>query len=60
MHEYIGDDYYNKYIITSDDIFMNIVSYNFANNYSNIELPGYMYNILNTKISINLKLVYFL
>ena len=37
--------------ITSDDIFMNIVSYNFANNYSNIELPGYMYNIRKISMS---------
>ena len=30
---------------------MNIVSYNFANNYSNIELPGYMYNIRKISMS---------
>ena len=51
MHKYIGNDYYNKFIITSDDIFMNIISYNFANNYSNIELPGYMYNIRKLSMS---------
>ena len=51
MYKYIGNEYYNKFIITSDDIFMNIISYNFANNYSNIELPGYLYNIRKLSMS---------
>ena len=41
---YIGKEYYyNTNIITADDITMNIVSYQFANNYSNINLHGYLY-----------------
>ena len=28
--EYIGKDYYNDYIITADDMLINIVSYQFA------------------------------
>lgn len=24
---------------------MNLITYHFANNYSNVELPGYIYNI---------------
>ena len=36
---------FNDYVITADDMTMNIISYHFANNYSNIYLPGYMYNI---------------
>jgi len=39
---YIGKKYYSKYIITADDMIMNIISYQFANNYSNINLPGYL------------------
>ena len=41
---YIGRKQYNKNIITADDMLMNIVSYQYANNYSNINLPGYLYN----------------
>jgi len=43
IYNYIGIDYFNKYIITSDDMLMNIVLYQFANNYSNIDIPGYLY-----------------
>ena len=42
---YIGKDYYKKIFITADDTLINIVSYQFANNYSNINFLGYMYNI---------------
>ena len=42
---YIGEDYYNKYFITAEDTIINIISLNFAQNYTNIKLPGYMYNI---------------
>ena len=45
MHKYIGLDYFNDFVITADDMAMNVISYHFANNYSNIYLPGYMYNI---------------
>ena len=40
---YIGKKYYFKFIITADDMIMNIISYQFAKNYSNINLPGYLY-----------------
>ncbi len=40
--KYIGNDYYNEYMIIGDDMLMNIVSYQFANNYTNINLPGYL------------------
>ena len=43
VNNYIGIDYFNQYIITSDDMLMNIVSYQFANNYTNIDIPGYLY-----------------
>lgn len=42
---YIGKDYYKKFFITADDTLISLVSYQFANNYSNINYPGYMYNI---------------
>ena len=41
---YIGEDYYNEYIIAGDDMLMNIVTYQYANNFSSIQLPGYLYN----------------
>ena len=48
---YIGNNYYNKYIITSDDIILNIILYQFSNNYSNINLPGYLY--IKRKVSMS-------
>ena len=51
MIEYIGFDYYYNFVITADDMIMNIITYQFANNYSNIELPGYMYNIRKLSMS---------
>jgi len=45
MHKFIGPDYFNDFVITADDMAMNVISYHFANNYSNIYLPGYLYNI---------------
>ena len=42
-NNYIGKKYYLKNIITADDMMMNIITYQFANNYSNINLPGYLY-----------------
>ena len=51
MHKYIGLDYFNDFVITSDDMAMNLIIYHFANNYSNIYLPGYMYNIRAVSMS---------
>ena len=42
---YIGYNYYKKRFITADDIMINLICLHFSNNYSNINLPGYMYNI---------------
>ena len=60
MHKHIGNYYFNKFIITADDMFMNIIIYQLANNYTNINLPGYLYNIRKFSMSrgeggINLK-----
>ena len=49
--DYIGKKYFSKYIITSDDMVLNIISYQFANNYSNINLPGYLY--IKRKVSMS-------
>ena len=43
--QYIGKEYYNKFFITAEDTILNLMSFHFANNYSNIKTPGYMYNI---------------
>ena len=42
---YIGEEYYKHFFITADDTIINLISLHFANNYTNIKLPGYMYNI---------------
>ena len=36
MYRFIGVYYFNQFVITADDMLMNLISYNFANNYSNI------------------------
>ena len=33
-YNYIGKEYYDDYVITADDMLMNIISYQFANNYT--------------------------
>jgi glycosyltransferase involved in cell wall biosynthesis len=50
-NKYIGKEYYDAFIITADDMIMNIVTYNFAKNYTNIELPGYLYIIRKVSMS---------
>ena len=50
-HKYIGKDYFNDFIIAGDDMIMNIISYQFAKNYTNINLPGYLYIIRKVSIS---------
>ena len=42
-NNYIGKKYNNIIRVTSDDMWINIISFQFANNYSNIDLPGYLY-----------------
>ena len=43
--DFIENDFHDKYLITADDTPINILNFNFAKNYSNIYLPGYLYNI---------------
>lgn len=49
---YIGNDYYrNHYIIVVEDTLLNIINFNFANNYTNINILGYLYNFRKSSIS---------
>jgi glycosyltransferase involved in cell wall biosynthesis len=49
---FIGIDYYeNHNIIVAEDTLLNIISFHFANNYSNINIPGYLYNIRQFSIT---------
>ena len=50
-NNYIGKKYYHENIITADDMMINIISYQFANNYSNVNLPGYLY--IKRKVSMS-------
>ena len=49
--EYVDIDFHNQYLITADDTPLNIMCFNYANNYSNINLPGYLYNIRTNSMS---------
>ena len=51
MNRFISVYYFNQFIIIADDILMNLINYHFANNYSNIDLPGYMYNLREVSMS---------
>ena len=51
--EYIEFDFHNQFLITADDTPVNMICFNFANNYSNINLPGYLYNIRKNSMSRN-------
>lgn len=51
MHAFIGFEYFNKFVITADDMAMNLITYHFAHNYTNIDLPGYMYNLRRVSMS---------
>ena len=42
---YIGIDYYKNYFITAEDTLINLINLQYANNYTNINYSGYMYNI---------------
>ena len=49
---YLNKDYFsNQFLIAADDTPINILSFHFANNYSNINLPGYLYNLRKNGMS---------
>lgn len=50
--DYIGDEIYlNEFLIVADDTLLNIINFHFANNYSNINIPGYLYNFKSSSMS---------
>ena len=49
---YIGNDYYqNHYMIMAEDTMINIILFHYSRNYTNIGIPGYLYNIKNLSIT---------
>ena len=49
---YLDKDYFsNQFLIAADDTPINILSFHFANNYSNINLPGYLYTLKENGMS---------
>ena len=48
---YLEKEFKNKYLITADDTPLNMLNFHFANNYSNINLPGYLYNVRKRSMS---------
>ena len=41
---YLNTDYFrNQFLIAADDTPINILAFQFANNYSNVNIPGYLY-----------------
>ena len=51
VDKYVGKEYYDAFVITADDMLMNVIVYQYAHNYSNIILPGYLYNIRRVSMS---------
>ena len=43
--------FHNLFLIAADDTPINILNFHYANNYSNINLPGYLYNIRKESMS---------
>ena len=48
---YIDGIINNSYLITTDDTQINILNFNYARNYSNLKIPGYLYNIRKNSMS---------
>ena len=48
---YIEKDFHKKFLVAADDTPINMISFQFANNYSNIFLPGYLYSIRKKSIT---------
>ena len=51
IFNYIGEDYYRDFVLTSDDTLILILALQFASNFSNINYSGYMYNIREKSIT---------
>ena len=48
---YLEKVFKNEYLITADDTPFNMINFHFAKNYSNINLPGYLYNVRKRSMS---------
>ena len=49
---FLGKDIYkNKYFNFAEDTIINIINFQFAKNYSNVNFPGYLYNIRKKSIT---------
>ena len=49
--KYMELSFHNTFLIVADDTSMNMLNFNYARNYSNIKLPGYLYNIRKDSMS---------
>jgi hypothetical protein len=49
--DYINVDFKNKFLITADDTPFNLLINQYAKNYSNIDIPGYLYNLRKNSTS---------
>ena len=49
--DYVEKTFRSKLLITADDTPINVMVFNFATNYSNIKIPGYLY--IKKKVSMS-------
>lgn len=49
--KYLDKYYQDQFLIASDDTPLNILSFNYAHNFSNIKIPGYLYTIREKSMS---------
>ena len=53
---YLNNDYFqNQFLIAADDTPLNILAFRYAENYSHINIPGYLYHLRNDGMSSNNK-----
>ena len=52
---YIEKDFHNKFLVAADDTPINMITFQYANNYSNIFLPGYLYIIRQKSVTNRIK-----
>ena len=52
---YLEKEFHNKFLIAADDTPINMINFQFANNYSNIFLPGYLYFLRKNSMSNKIK-----
>ena len=50
---YIEKEFHNQFLVASDDTPINMIHFQFSNNYSNIFLPGYLYYLRENSMSNN-------